>query len=74
MKLFRYRKPSVKRMLGVSRAKSKFTRATGGAMMRNPKAPLKNLERRVKRKAGYYSPVAKATRNRGCFFGWLRIR
>jgi len=73
MKLFRYRRPSVRRMLGVSRAKSSFTRATGGAAARKPKALLKNYERRVKRRAGYYSAPAKALRNRRGFLGWLRL-
>lgn len=74
MKVFRYRKPSVNRMLGISRAKSQFTRATGGAAVRNPKALVKNYERRVKRRAGYYSPAATAYRNRkGCLLGWFRL-
>jgi hypothetical protein len=64
MKLFGYRKPSLKRALGISGAKAKLTRMTGGAAVRNPKSVVKNFERKVKRKAGYYSPVVKAARNR----------
>lgn len=67
-KLFRYRKPSLKTALGITKAKRKFTRATGGAVVRNPKAPLKNMERRIKRKAGYYSTPAKVARNRKHFW------
>ena len=73
MKLFRYRKPSLSRMLGVSRAKSRFTRATGGRAVRHPEAIVQNAERRWKRRVGYYSPPAKAIRNRHRWFGWLKL-
>jgi hypothetical protein len=73
MKLFRYRKPSWKRILGVSSAKSRFTRATGGRAVRHPQAVVQNFERRTKRKVGYYSAPAKAVRNRHRWFGWLKL-
>lgn len=47
---FRTRKPSLNRMLGISRAKSKFTRATGGRAARNPKWIVKNAQRRTTRR------------------------
>jgi hypothetical protein len=73
MKPFRSRKPSVSRMLGISSAKSKFTRATGGAKIRKPKSIITNYQRRMKRKAGYYSPIAKATRTKRLYIGPFRI-
>ena len=73
MKLFRYRKPSWKRILGISSAKSRFTRATGGRAVRHPEALVQNFERRTKRKVGYYSAPAKAVRNRHRWFGWLKL-
>jgi len=68
MKLFRYRRPSLKRVLGISGAKSRFTRATGGAALRHPKVLVSNAKRRAKRRVGYYSAPAKAVRNRRHFY------
>ena len=73
MKLFRYRKPSWNRALGISAAKSRFTRATGGRAVRHPEAIIQNYERRAKRKLGYYSAPAKAIRNRHRWLGWLKL-
>lgn len=73
MKLFRYRKPSLKRALGITQAKRNFTRMTGGAALRNPKSIVTNYERRMKRSVGYYSEPMKAVRNRHRWFGWLKF-
>ena len=73
MKFFRYRRPSLNRMLGISQAKSNFTRATGGRALRDPKVLVTNYERRVKRRVGYYGPVPKAVRNRQAFLGWFKL-
>ncbi len=64
MKLFRYRKPSVKTMLGITKAKKTFKRKTGITAATKPLRTVTNFKRRVKRKVGYYSPVAKAIRNK----------
>lgn len=73
MKLFRYRKPSLARILGISAAKSRFTRATGGRAVRHPSSIVQNFERRAKRRVGYYSAPAKAVRNRHRWFGWFKL-
>jgi hypothetical protein len=73
VKLLRYRKPSWKRILGISRAKSRFTRATGGRAVRHPEVVVRNFERRAKRRVGYYSAPAKAVRSRHRWFGWLKL-
>lgn len=73
MKLFRYRRPSLSRALGISRAKARFTRATGGRALRDPSSIMTNAERRLKRRAGYYSAPAKLIRNRHRWFGWFKL-
>jgi len=73
MKLFSYRKPSVRRVLGISSARSRFTRATGGRAVRHPKSILQNAQRRAKRRIGYYSAPAKALRARHLWLGWLKL-
>jgi hypothetical protein len=73
MKLFRYRKPSLNRLLGISAARGRFTRATGGRAVRHPSALLTNFQRRAKRRVGYYSGPAKAVRNRHRWLGWFRL-
>jgi hypothetical protein len=63
-KLFRTpRKPSLNRMLGISKAKSKFTRMTGGRAARDPKALVTNYKRRAKRFWGF----ERSSKNKGCF-------
>lgn len=62
MKLFRYRKPSVKTALGVTKAKKTLKRKTGITAAARPTRAVSNAKRRVKRKAGYYSTPAKALR------------
>jgi hypothetical protein len=73
MKLFSYRKPSMRRILGVSAAKSRFTRATGGRAVRHPKSIVQNAKRRMKRRLGYYSAPAKALRARHMWLGWFKL-
>ena len=64
MKLFRYRKPSVKTALGITKAKKRIKKATGITAATKPLRAGTNLKRKVKRKAGYYSPLAKLFRNK----------
>lgn len=59
MKFFRYRKPSVKTLLGLTRAK----KALGVNKAMKPVRAPKNFERRVKRKLGYYSAPARIARH-----------
>lgn len=59
MKLLRYRKPSVKTMLGVTKAKKRFNKAVGITAVKKPFRAYGNMRRRVLRKTGYYSgPMA----------------
>ncbi|MBM3155590.1 MAG: hypothetical protein FJ008_09755 [Chloroflexi bacterium] len=55
MKLWRYRKPSVKSILGITKAKKRAKKKLGITTATKPLRAPKNLERRVKRKAGWYS-------------------
>lgn len=58
----RYRKPSLKTALGVTKAKRRFRKATGYyAATRWTRAP-RNAKRRVLRRAGYYSGPMKFLR------------
>ncbi|HVB74206.1 MAG TPA: hypothetical protein VNE38_11685 [Ktedonobacteraceae bacterium] len=62
IRLFRYRRPSVSTMLGVTRAKKRINRQLGiTAIMRPFRAPG-NMKRRVLRRAGYYSGPMKFLR------------
>ena len=71
--IFNYRRPSLNRMLGISKAKSSFTRHTGGAVLRNPKVLFTNADRRIKRRVGYYSPLMKALRSRHFYIGPFKL-
>ena len=62
MKLFRYRKPSLKTSLGVTKAKKAVRRQTGVTAITRPSRAASNLRRRAKRKVGYYSAPAKMMR------------
>jgi len=55
VKLFRYRKPSAKTLLGVTRAKKRAKKALGITAAMKPARTAKNLERRAKRASGYYA-------------------
>jgi len=54
-RLFRYRRPSVKTILGVTRAKKRFNRAVGITAVKRPFRAPGNYKRRALRRAGYYS-------------------
>lgn len=62
MRLFRYRRPSVKTMLGVTRAKKRFNKAIGLTAVRRPLRAPGNAKRRMLRKMGYYSEPMKFLR------------
>lgn len=64
MSLFRYRKPSVKTLTGVTKAKKRIKKSTGITAATKPLRYRANLERRAKRKVGYYSAPAKMIRNK----------
>ena len=54
-RLFRYRRSSMKTMLGVTRAKKRFNRAVGITAIKRPFRAPGNDKRRALRRAGYYS-------------------
>ena len=62
IKLFRYRKPSAKTVLGVTKAKKTIRRKTGVTAATKPTRAYSNAKRQAKRKAGYYSGPAKMAR------------
>jgi hypothetical protein len=55
-KLPRYRRPSLGDLLGISQAERQVSRKYHLRIARDPFSPFKNLERRTKRRAGYYNP------------------
>lgn len=58
----RYRRPSLKSILGITKAKKRFNKATGITAAKKPLRAWGNAKRRVKRKAGYYSEPMKFLR------------
>ncbi len=62
MRLFRYRRPSVKSMLGVTKAKKRINRQLGITAVKRPFRAPGNFKRRVLRHAGYYSEPMKIFR------------
>lgn len=68
MKLLKYRKPSMKRMLGVSKAKRQVKKATGIAQVQRVINKPTNLKRQAKRKVGYESEPMKLFRFLGRLF------
>ncbi len=55
MKLFRYRKPSLNQLLGVTAAKRKIKRGLGISQVEAWTKPSR-IKQRVKQKVGLYSP------------------
>ncbi len=53
-KLFRYRKPSLRTIFGVTKAKRRLKRELG--IRDKYQHPIRHMERTTKRKLGYYSP------------------
>lgn len=62
MKLVRYRKPSVKTLLGVTKAKRQIKKDLGITKITRVTNAPKNTKRRIKRKAGYESEPMKFMR------------
>jgi hypothetical protein len=58
----RYRKPSVKTVLGVTKWKKRVKKALGITALMKPFRMIGNYKRKVLRQAGYYSPEMKAMR------------
>jgi uncharacterized membrane protein YeaQ/YmgE (transglycosylase-associated protein family) len=61
-RLFRYRNPSLKTMLGVTKAKKRFNNAVGITAVKRPFRAPGNFKRRMLRRLGYYSEPMKMFR------------
>ena len=61
MKLFRYRRPSLNNVLGVTKAKRRVKRSLGISQVQAWTKPSR-VKQKVKYRAGLYSPVARAVR------------
>jgi hypothetical protein len=61
-RLFRYRRPSLNTMLGITRAKKRFNKAVGITAIKRPFRTPGNFKRWVLRRAGYYSEPMKLFR------------
>jgi hypothetical protein len=64
----RYRKPSVKTLLGVTKAKKRAKKSVGIYKVTRVTNAPKNLKRRVKRRMGYESEPMKFLRFLGRMF------
>ena len=63
MKLFRYRRPSLKTLLGVTKAKKRIKKELGVTAALKPFRWWTNTKRRVKRKVGYESAAGRVIRH-----------
>lgn len=61
MKLFRYRRPSVNAMLGITRAKRSFRRATGISTFERFTKPTR-IKQTIKQRTRIYSPTMTVVR------------
>ncbi|GCE28795.1 hypothetical protein KDA_42790 [Dictyobacter alpinus] len=57
-----YRRPSLKTMLGITKAKKRFNRAVGITALKRPFRAPGNFKRRILSRVGYYSEPMKAFR------------
>jgi hypothetical protein len=62
MKLFRYRKPSINTLLGITKEKRRIKRALGISQVQAWTRPSR-VKQRVKYRLGLYSPTARVIRN-----------
>lgn len=63
MKLFRYRRPSWKTILGVTRAKKQIKKDLGITALMKPFRWWTNQKRRLKRSVGYESDAGRVIRD-----------
>ena len=62
MKLIRYRKPSINRMLGITTEKRRIKRSLGISQVQGWTRPSR-IKQRIKYQAGWYSPSMRIARN-----------
>jgi len=60
MKLFRYRKPSLKTLLGVTKVKRRIKKATGISAIQS--LSPSRVKQKIKYEGGYNKPIFKHTR------------
>jgi hypothetical protein len=63
MKLFRYRRPSLNTLLGITKAKKRVKKELGITAALKPFRFWTNTKRRFKRKIGYESDAGRLIRN-----------
>ena len=63
MKLFRYRRPSLNTLLGITKAKKRVKKELGITAAMKPFRFWTNAKRRFKRKIGYESDAGRLIRN-----------
>jgi hypothetical protein len=63
MKLFRYRRPSLNTLLGITKAKKRLKKELGITDALKPFRAWTNAKRRFKRKIGYESDAGRMIRN-----------
>lgn len=63
MKLFRYRRPSLNTLLGITKAKKEIKKELGITAAMKPFRWWTNTKRRFKRKVGYESDAGRLIRN-----------
>lgn len=63
MKLFRYRRPSLKTLLGVTKAKKRIKKELGITTALKPFRWWTNAKRRLNRNVGYESAAGRLIRN-----------
>ncbi|HEY5230279.1 MAG TPA: hypothetical protein VIJ11_05205 [Galbitalea sp.] len=61
MRLFRYRRPSLNRMLGITTAKRRIRRSLGISQIEGYTKPTR-IRQKLKREVGLYSPAARVIR------------
>lgn len=62
MKLIRYRKPSINRILGITTEKRRIKRSLGISQVQAWTRPSR-VKQRIKYRAGWYSPPMNVVRN-----------
>ncbi len=63
MKFFRYRRPSLKTLLGITKAKKRLKKELGITAALKPFRVWTNAKRRLKRKIGYESEAGRLIRD-----------
>jgi hypothetical protein len=63
MKFFRYRRPSIKTILGITKAKKRIKKDLGITALLKPFRAWTNAKRQIKRKIGYESEPGRLIRD-----------